>query len=201
MRAVLSYDAVTMRRPVGREGGGIDGSAVARSATAICAAGRGIPDARGLVVRRGDEPLPSGENAADSTKSGSLKSSDWRPVAASQMRAVLSCDAVTMRRTVRREGAQFAPNPCARSAAPIAGRFAASQMRAVLSYDAVSTRRPSGENAADSHGRCARSRACDLPAGRCIPDARGLVVRRRDDAPAIGREQRRSNVWCARQRP
>ena len=33
-----------------------------------------------------------------------------------------------------------------------------------------------------------------LRAGRGVPDARGLVVRRGDDAPAVGRERRRSDI-------
>ncbi len=63
---------------------------------------------------------------------------------------------------------------------------AASQMRAVLSSDAVTTRRPSGENAALTTAVGVSVQPHELPARRNIPDARGLIGRRRDDAPPIG---------------
>ena len=70
-------------------------------------------------------------------------------VAAFQMRAVLSYDAVTMRDPSGLKAAE-----CTSSAWPrrtmISLAVAASQMRAVLSADAVTMRDPSGLNVAES---------------------------------------------------
>ena len=62
-------------------------------------AGRGVPDPRRLVPGRGDDALPVGaERRARHWTSWPLSGSPiGSPVAASQTRAVLSLDAVTMR--------------------------------------------------------------------------------------------------------
>ena len=64
----------------------------------------------------------------------------------------------------------------------IAMPVAASQTRAVLSKDAVTMRDPSGLNAADLTQLLVAAEDGDRLAGRGVPDARGLVVRRGDDA-------------------
>ena len=68
---------------------------------------------------------------------------------------------------------------------------AASQIRAVLSPDAVTMRLPSGLNAALDHSTImAFERLADRLAGRGVPDPRRLVLRRGDDALAVGAERR-----------
>ena len=94
-------------------------------------------------------------------------------VAASQMRAVLSSDAVTMRDPSGLKAAEFTASSWPRRTA-ISLAVAASQMRAVLSSDAVTMRDPSGLKAAEhlsSWPRRPRS-----PCGRGVPDAGGLVL-------------------------
>src|SRR5215472_3920355 len=70
---------------------------------------------------------------------------------ASQMRAVLSLDAVTMRDPSRLKAADITQLSWPRRTA-ISLALAASQMRAVLSLDAVTMRDPSGLMAADHTG-------------------------------------------------
>ncbi len=110
------------------------------------------------------------------------------PVAASQMRAVLSSDAVTMRDPSGLNAAEFTIASWPRRTA-IALPVAASQMRAVLSSDAVTMREPSGLNAAEQTQPLVVAQNGDLLGGRGVPDARGLVVRRGDDARAVGAER------------
>ncbi len=97
------------------------------------------------------------------------------PVAASQTRAVLSSDAVTMRVPSGLNCALLTPRSCPESVArglPVA----ASQTRAVLSYDAVTMRVPSGLNCAlvTTSSLMPRERGEGL-ASRGVPDPRGLV--------------------------
>ena len=63
-------------------------------------AGRGVPDARCPVLGRGDDALAVGaeRRAMHSDLMAFKRLADRLPVAASQIRAVLSQDAVTMRR-------------------------------------------------------------------------------------------------------
>ena len=71
-------------------------------------AGRRIPDAGGLVSRRRDDARPSGLKAAEVTKRRwPRRTAISLPVAASQMRAVLSADAVTMREPSGLKAAEF----------------------------------------------------------------------------------------------
>jgi len=73
---------------------------------------------------------------------------DFVPVAASQIRDVWSCDAVTMRDPLGLNAAEFTMFSWPRSTAS-SFAIAASQMRAVLSADAVTMRDPSGLKAAE----------------------------------------------------
>ena len=77
-------------------------------------------------------------------------------VAASQMRAVLSSDAVTMRDPSGLKAAERTALSWPRRTA-ISLAVAASQMRAVLSSDAVTMRDPSGLKAAEFTGRHGRA--------------------------------------------
>ena len=96
------------------------------------------------------------------------------PVAASQMRAVLSADAVTMRDPSGLKAAEFTVSSWPRRTA-ISLAVAASQMRAVLSPDAVTMRDPSGLKAAEyTESSWPRRTAISL-ARRGVPDAGGLV--------------------------
>ena len=70
------------------------------------------------------------------------------PFAASQMRAVLSVDTVTMRDPVALKAAVHTTASCPRRTA-ISLPVAVSKMRAVLSDDAVTMREPSGLKAAE----------------------------------------------------
>jgi len=72
----------------------------------------------------------------------------WAPVAASQTRAILSNEAVTMRLPLGENSAEITRSPCPDSTASWAP-VTASQMRTVLSSDAVTMRLPSGEYAAE----------------------------------------------------
>ena len=76
------------------------------------------------------------------------------------------------------------------SGSPIGLPVAASQSRAVLSSDAVTMRLPSGLNAAlYTASVMAFERLADRLAGRGVPDPRRLVLRRGDDALAVGAER------------
>ena len=66
--------------------------------------------------------------------------------------------------------------------------MATSQTRAVLSNEAVTTRRPSGEKSIVSTKSLVPGQRPTLSTCRSIPNARGLVERRRADAAVIGRE-------------
>ena len=70
------------------------------------------------------------------------------PVAASQIRAVLSKDAVTMRLPSGLNAALITASSWPLSGSPTGLPLSASQIRAVLSKDAVTMRLPSGLNAA-----------------------------------------------------
>ena len=59
MRAVRSCEAVTIRVSVRAEGGSIHPAVMAAQDHELLA-GRGIPDARGLVARRRDDARPVG---------------------------------------------------------------------------------------------------------------------------------------------
>ena len=97
------------------------------------------------------------------------------PVAASQMRAVLSYDAVTMRDPSGLKAADFTWSSWPRRTA-ISLPVAASQMRAVLSNDAVTMRDPSGLKAAGAHEMLSWPRRTAIClAARGVPDAGGLV--------------------------
>ena len=102
----------------------------------------------------------------------------------SRMRAVLSDDAVTMRDPSGLNAAEFT-GPSSPLRTRISLPVAASQMRAVLSHDAVTMRDPSGLNAAEVTQSSMAAEDGDLLAGRGVPDARGLVQRRRDDARPV----------------
>ena len=94
-----------------------------------------VPNARRLIHGRRHH-APAGLNATQGTESEwPLSTVTVLPVSASQMRAVLSADAVTTRRPL---GLKAALALSARS----------SQIRAVLSLHVVTTRRPSGLNSA-----------------------------------------------------
>ena len=113
-------------------------------------AGRGVPDPRGLVRRRGDDALAVGAERGATNRSlmAFERLADRWPVAASQTRAVLSSDAVTMRLPSGLNAALTTASSWPLSGAPIGWPVAASQIRAVLSSDAVTMRLPSGLNAA-----------------------------------------------------
>ena len=92
---------------------------------------------------------PSGLKAAEYTASSwPRRTAISLAVAASQMRAVLSADAVTMREPSGLKAAELTASSWPRRTA-ISLAVAASQMRAVLSPDAVTMREPSGLKAAD----------------------------------------------------
>ncbi len=131
---------------------------------------------------------PSGLKAAEITPlSWPLRIAIAFPVAASQTRAVLSEDAVTMRDPSGLKAAETTALLVAAEDA-IALPVAASQTRAVLSSDAVTMRDPSGLKAAEQHPALMAAEDGDRLAGRGVPDARGLVIRRRDDARPVGAE-------------
>ena len=91
---------------------------------------------------------PSGENAALSTLSSwPLRTAIALPVFASQIRVVLSSDAVTTR-APSGENAASTTLPSWPIRTAIGLPVFASQIRVVLSSDAVTTRAPSGEKAA-----------------------------------------------------
>ena len=98
-------------------------------------AGRGVPDPRRLVIRRGDDALAVGaERRATHSASWPLSGSPiGLPVAASQIRAVLSSDAVTMRLPSGLNAALSTTIVMALEGSPIGWPVAASQIRAVLS--------------------------------------------------------------------
>ena len=100
---------------------------------------------------------------------------DGLPVAASQTRAVLSRDAVTMRRAVRAEAARSTRRPHGAAARRAGLPVAASQTRAVLSRrrgdDARAVRAEAGRY---DRGLMAQ-RLAERLAGRRVPDPRGLV--------------------------
>ena len=131
MRAVLSCDAVTMRVPSGLKAAAMDGSSWPLTVADRLAA-RGVPDARRLVGRRGDDALAVGAERCgnDGILMAFERSPIGWPLAASQMRACCQ-DAVTMRVPSGLNSARNSPH--GRGAAPIGLPVAASQMRAVLS--------------------------------------------------------------------
>ena len=114
---------------------------------------------------------PSGENAAaDRAMAGDQANS--LAVVASQMRAVVSSEAVTMR-CPSGENAADGLDPVARkdgNRLPLD----ASQMRAVLSPEAVTMRCPSGENRRLQKSLMPGDQGHLFAAG-CVPDARGHV--------------------------
>ena len=117
-------------------------------------AGRRVPDARRLVRRRGDDALAvRAERRARHIASHGLSSGlpIALPLATSQIRAVLSRDAVTMRLPSGLNAALYDSFTWPLSGSPIGLPVAASQIRAVLSADAVTMRWPSGLNAALRH--------------------------------------------------
>ena len=135
-------------RPVGAEGGVRDPTLVAAE-DADRGAGRGVPDARGLIRRCCDDARPVGPEGGGIDRSLVVaEDADRVPVAASQTRAVLSEDAVTMRDPSGLKAAYVIP-PSWPLRTPIAVPVAASQTRAVLSEDAVTMRDPSGLKAAE----------------------------------------------------
>src|SRR6516164_3185479 len=101
------------------------------------------------------------------------------------MRAVLSCDAVTMRDPSGLNAAECTleenmPVPWPRRTA-ISLALAASQMRAVLSSDAVTMRDPSGLKAAEVTGlawppRAKRQFACETAAASAAAAGEALVL-------------------------
>ena len=113
-------------------------------------AGHGVPNPRRLVIGRGDDALAVG--AERRTINSIIMYFEWFAdragrSAASQFRAVLSLDAVTMRVPSGLKAAEFSgPLPAARAA--IERPKAASQMRVVPSKDAVTTRVAPSLNAA-----------------------------------------------------
>ena len=98
-------------------------------------AGRGVPEPRRLVRRRGDDALAVGaeRRAHDLDIMASSGSPIGLPVAASQTRAVLSSDAVTMRLPSGLNAALSHHSSWPLSGSPIGLPVAASQTRAVLS--------------------------------------------------------------------
>ena len=191
-RAVLSEDAVTMRLPSGLNAALITQSLMAFERLADRLAGLGVPDARRLVRRRGDDALAVGaERRAPHSASWPLSGSPiGLPVAASQIRAVLSEDAVTMRLPSGLNAALYTASSWPLSGSPIGLPVAASQIRAVLSQDAVTMRLPSGLNAALVHPPSwpLSGSPIGLPR-RGVPDPRRLVRRGGDDALAVGAER------------
>src|SRR6476659_352375 len=112
------------------------------------------------------------------------------PLSASQSRAVLSSDAVTMRLPSVLNAALHTEAVWPLSGSPICLPLSASHSRAVLSSDAVTMRLPSGLNAALHTPRMARQRLADLLAARGVPPPRRPVLRRGDDELAVGAERR-----------
>ena len=115
------------------------------------------------------------------------------PVAASQIREVLSSDAVAIFLPSGLNAALFTEpvwpiRTISLALAALSWALAASQMWAVLSRDAVTTRDPSGLKAVGVHGALMAAQDRGLPAVRGVPDAGGLVTRRRDDARAVAAE-------------
>ena len=132
---------------------------------------------------------PSGENAALCTASSCpRRAAISAPVAASQMRAVPSKEAVTMRAPSGENAALRTQSSCPRRTA-ISAPVAASQSGAVRSAEAVTMRAPSGENAAARTATLVPAQGGDLGAGGGVPDARRAVVGGGDDAGAVGRER------------
>ena len=101
MSAVRSKEAVTMRRPSGENAALRTTLAMAGEDGELRARLR-VPDARGLVLAGGNDAPPVGrERGADTTEVAGPwpeKTASGLPVSASQMRAVPSMEAVTMRR-------------------------------------------------------------------------------------------------------
>ena len=136
----------------------------------------GVPDPRGLVVRCGDDAAAvRAESGGIDSIRVSLEPARSPPESASQIRAVLSSEAVTMRATVSTEcgGNHLAPVSLELGDQ---GTGVSRQTRAVLSLDAVMTRVPSGLNAAElTWSVCplssARRAPCQLarPAPSCRP--------------------------------
>ena len=120
--------------------------------------------------------VPSGLKAAELHRSRvPRRTAISLPVAASQMRAVLSSDAVTMRVPSGLKAADVTTLSWPRRTA-ISVPVAASQIRAVWSLDAVTMRDPSGLKAAEFTHVLVPAQDRDLLAGRGVPDARGPVV-------------------------
>ena len=149
-----------------------------------------IPDARGVVVDAVTTRLPSPLNAALVTESvWPFRTAISLPLSASQMRAVLSSDAVTTRLpsplnaalNTSRYGLSGRRSPC-RSPHPRCARC--------CHRDAVTTRLPSPLNAAVRHLVGMAFQDGDLLAALRIPDARGVVARRRHHPLAVAAERR-----------
>ena len=138
-----------------------------------------VPDDGGLVPRRGDDAPPSGLNAAASQGPCARRAMrSFCPVAASQTMAVLSSEAVTIRRPSGLNAADHTGFVC-----PVSERIfrpvAAFQTMAVPSPEAVTIRRPSALNAAHDHRfrvsgeRCGASARWPRPRRwRCRPPRR-----------------------------
>ena len=100
-------------------------------------------------------------------------------------------DAVTMRLPSGLNAALITASSWPVSGSPIGLPVSASHTRAVLSQDAVTMRLPSGLNAALITALVmALERLADRLAGRGVPQPRRLVLRRGDDALAVGAERR-----------
>ena len=110
-------------------------------------AGVGVPDPRRLV-RGGDDPLAVGAERGGVDHVGvPLEVGEVLPESASQTRAVLSPEAVTIRLPSGLNAAEWTDEVCPwREARGLPE--SASQTRAVLSAEAVTIRLPSGLNAA-----------------------------------------------------
>ena len=107
-----------------------------------------VPDARGPVMGGGDDaPAIGRERGTQDALVVAGEDGELLAVAASQMRAVWSSEAVTMRRPSGENAAEKTRSPWPESTASCLA-VAASQTRAVLSAEAVTMRRPSGENSA-----------------------------------------------------
>ena len=149
---------------------------------------RGVPDARGVVLRRGDDARPVGAEGGG-TDPILVAAEDGDRLAG---RGVPDARGVVVRRRddARPVGAEGGGIDLfwwpLRTA--IALPVAASQTRAVLSSDAVTMRVPSGLKAAELTDSVVAAQGRDRLAGRGVPDARGVVPRRRDDARPVGAE-------------
>ena len=114
------------------------------------AAAARIPQPRGVIAAGRDDPPAVGLKIGERTSpSWPRKVTSTSPLATSQMRAVPSNAAVTMRSPAASKAAPHTPPWWPRStASPVP--LATSQSRAVASIDEVTTRSPRGPNAAEN---------------------------------------------------